>query len=310
MGWRVALAVGPAASVKMLAGVDVSSFNGTPGQWKPLAGDIAWAAVKVSEYSPAGSYVNPVFEADWAALRAAGLGRVAYLFAHPAMSASGTVNLFLSTLEPVLLDTDAVALDLEVTDGLGPAAVAAWALDVLRALKQRLAREPLLYTFLSYADEGNCAGLEEFPLWIADPSSPAGKPRVPPPWRTWTLHQHSITPPLDLDLAKFSSLKAMRAALGKHVPAPKPRRHEPVQLPQDLNFSTVSIPAGTGHVLLSVGANTSRLRYQFLPGGKWQTLTLIAQDGASVLAVPAKANQLRVQRAETVESIDVALQDS
>lgn len=93
-------------------------------------------------------------------------------------------------------------------------------------------------------------------------------------------------------------------------PAPHHRRHETVQLPQTLGYTAVSIPAGVGHVLLSVGANTARLRYQFLPGGTWQALTLVAQDGAAVVTVPAKATELRVQRSETVESIDVALQDS
>jgi len=306
----VAIPVDPGAAVKMLPGCDVSSFNGAPGQWKPLAGDISWAAVKVSEYSAAGEYVNPDFHADWAALGTAGLGRVAYLFAHPAMSASETVALFLDTAGPVLTAQDAVAVDLEVTDGLGPAAVAAWALGVLRTLRARLDREPLLYTFLSFADDGNCAGLEDFPLWIADPSSPAGKPRVPVPWRTFAIHQWSISAPLDRDVAAFASLKAMRAALGKHVPPPKPRRHEPVLLPQVTSYTGVSIPAGVKHVLLSVGANTARVRYQFLPGGTWQNLTLTAQDGAAVIAVPSKATQLRVQRSETVESIDVALQDS
>lgn len=93
-------------------------------------------------------------------------------------------------------------------------------------------------------------------------------------------------------------------------PKPTPRRHETVQLPQTLGYTAVSIPAGVKHVLLSVGANTARLKYQFLPGGTWQSLTLVAQDGASVIAIPAKATELRVQRSETVESIDVALQDS
>ena len=44
-------------------------------------------------------------------------------------------------------------------------------------------------------------------------------------------------------------------------------------------------------------ANTAWLRYQFLPGGTWQELTLVAQEtGAAVVAVPAKATQFRVQR--------------
>jgi hypothetical protein len=296
-----------------LHGVDVSSYNGTPGQWKPLAGNIAFGAVKISELAATGPYVNPVAAADWAALEAMKAGRVAYLFGHPAMGAAATVNLFLDTLRHLgIANGDMVALDLEVSDGLGPAAVAAWAGDVLGLLKRELDRAPLLYTFISFAQEGNCAGLGHYPLWIAEPSSPPGKPFVPPPWRTHAIHQYSLTAPLDRDLANYASLKAMRAALGKHVPAPapKPRRHEPVQLPQVLSYVTISIPAGVGHVLLSAGANVAPLKYQFLPGGTWTPLTLVAQDGASVVAVPAKATQLRIQRSETAESIDVALQDS
>lgn len=294
----------------MLAGVDVSSFQGLPGAWVPEAGAISYGAVKITELSAAGPYENPDAVADWDYLGSHGLGRIGYCFAHPAMSVSATVSLFTGRLGELGLEPgDMVALDLEVTDGLGPAAVSAWALDVLRSLRTELDREPLIYSFISFAQEGNCAGLGNFPLWIADPSSPAGQPRVPLPWRTWTLHQHKITGPLDLDIAKFGSLKAMRAALGKHVPAPKPRRHA-MQLPQTLGYTAVSVPAGTGHVLLSVGANTARLKYQFLPGGTWQSLTLVAQDGAAVIAVPGKATELRVQRSETVESIDVALQDS
>lgn len=296
-----------------LHGVDVSSFNGTPGQWKPAAGDIAFGAVKISELSATGPYVNPDATLDWAALHAMSAGRVGYLFGHPAMGASATVSLFLDALRPLgISNGDMVALDLEVSDGLGPAAVAAWAAGVLSLLKRELDRTPLLYTFISFAQEGNCAGLGHYPLWIADPSSPPGRPFVPPPWHTHSIHQYSLTAPLDRDLADYPSLKAMRAALGKHVPAPipKPRRSEPVQLPQVLSYVTVSIPAGVGHVLLSVGANVAPLKYQFLPGGTWTPLTLVAQDGASVVAVPAKATQLRVQRSETAESIDVALQAS
>ena len=83
-----------------------------------------------------------------------------------------------------------------------------------------------------------------------------------------------------------------------------------MQLPQVLSYVTISIPAGVGHVLLSAGTNVAPLKYQFLPGGTWTPLTLVAQDGAAVVAVPVKATQLRIQRSETAESIDVALQDS
>ena len=44
---------------------------------------IQWAAVKFTELSAAGPYTDPDAAADWKALRAAGIGRVAYLFGSP-----------------------------------------------------------------------------------------------------------------------------------------------------------------------------------------------------------------------------------
>jgi GH25 family lysozyme M1 (1,4-beta-N-acetylmuramidase) len=218
-----AAAAGPAVPdaepdvARLLRGVDVSSFQGLPGNWKHEAGPISWAAVKITELEPNGvHYVNPDAAADWAYLDRQNLNRVAYLFGHPSVNAGDTVTFFLSQLHRLgLRDEDGIALDLEVTDGLGPAAVAAWARNVAGQLHHRTGRRPVIYTFLSFAESGNCAGLGSYPLWIADPSSPAGHPRVPGPWRHWTMHQHSITGSIDRDVAKFDSLAAMRAGLGK-----------------------------------------------------------------------------------------------
>ena len=66
-----------------------------------------------------------------------------------------------------------------MTDGLGVVQVAAWARTVMEALERALGRRPLLYTFLSFAEAGNCAGLGGYPLWIANPSSTPGKPYTP-----------------------------------------------------------------------------------------------------------------------------------
>jgi lysozyme len=202
---------------RLLRGVDVSSFQGPPGNWKDEAGAISWAAVKITELEPNGvHYVNPDAAADWSYLHRQNLNRVAYLFGHPSVNAGDTVDFFLAQLNRLgLHDGDGIALDLEVTDGLGPAAVSAWARNVARQLHRRTGREPVIYTFLSFAESGNCAGLGGYPLWIADPSSPVGRPRVPRPWRTWTMHQYAIVGAIDRDVAKFTSPAAMRAALGK-----------------------------------------------------------------------------------------------
>jgi GH25 family lysozyme M1 (1,4-beta-N-acetylmuramidase) len=204
-----------------IPGVDLSSFQGAPGSWRSEAGNISWAAVKLTELEPGGGrYVNPDAAADWAALKAAGKGRIAYLFGHPSVSAAASVAFFGDELRSVgLEDGDGVALDLEVTDGRPPADVAAWGCGVLGQLGRQLDRRPLLYTFLSFAGSGNCAGMGGYPLWIADPSSPAGHPRVPAPWKTWEIHQHSITGGIDRDVAAWADLAALRKALGKKEPA-------------------------------------------------------------------------------------------
>ena len=199
-----------------LPGADVSAYQGPPADWKPQAGNISWAGVKISELSTAGPYVNPDAAADMAYLKAGGKVRVCYLFGHPDTSATASVALFAGELAKLgMQDGDAVALDLEVTQGLPASKVAAWGLSVLRELETVFGRRPVLYTFLSFAETGNCAGMGAYPLWIADPSSAAGKPRVPAPWKTWAAHQWRITGPLDRDVAAFGSQSAMRAALGR-----------------------------------------------------------------------------------------------
>jgi lysozyme len=199
------------------AGVDVSSYQGAPAAWHTLAGAITWAAVKITELEPGGiRYVNPDADADWAYLRRSHKGRLGYLFGHPSVSATATVNFFVTEVRKLGLERgDGVVLDLEVTDGLGPAAVDAWSADVMAALKKELGREPVLYTFLSFARAGNCGRLGRYPLWISDPSSRAGHPQVPAPWKTWAIHQHVITGPIDRDVANYASQADMARALGK-----------------------------------------------------------------------------------------------
>jgi hypothetical protein len=204
-------------------GVDVSSFQGEPASWAKNAGAIQWAAVKITELQPPNSaphrYVNPDAAADWAYLKQHGLVRVAYLFGHPSVAAAATVSFFAQQLNALgVEDGDAIALDHEVTDGLGPAAVSAWAVAVLKGLHTAFGRIPLIYTFLSFATEGNCAGLGIYPLWMSDPSRAAGHPRVPAPWKTWALHQYATSGNIDRDVSSYATPAAMRAALGKGTP--------------------------------------------------------------------------------------------
>jgi hypothetical protein len=211
------------AARRLLYGVDLAVFQGEPSSWAPQAGDIDWAAVKLTELEPKNvRYVNPDAAADWSWLAQQGKGRIAYLFGHPSVSAPDTVSFFVSELTSLgLKDTDGIALDLETSDGLKAADVASWASAVLTQLENSLHRRPLVYTYIDFAGAGNCAGLGDYPLWIADPSNPAGSPHVPLPWRTWAIHQYATVDNLDRDVADYPSKAAMFSALGKRSTSPK-----------------------------------------------------------------------------------------
>lgn len=250
---------------KLLPGADVASFQGPPDTWQEAAGAIRWAAVKISEVAvnAAGevtAYVNPDAGADWAYLAENKLGRIAYLFAHPSAPVGPTVALFQSVMHDLGLDdSDGIAIDFETNDdpsgnalgpnGVTPAEGAAWAAEVAAELDKLYDRDPALYTFLSFAEEGYTARLGHLPLWMSDPSSPKGEPRVPAPWTDWAIDQYSTSNPIDRDVAKYPSLTAMQAALGKRKPKPPPE--DSMQMIHAVTLADVTdVPPGGKPVVL------------------------------------------------------------
>lgn len=253
-----------------IRGVDVASFQGIPGQWKGAAGNIDFAAVKFTELGVTGTrYVNPDAAADWAWLKQQGKARIAYLFAHPATSAAATVELFAFELGRLGFGAgDVIAIDLETADGEPPSRVATWTAQVAELLAGTLDRIPVLYTFLDFAESGNCAGLGHLPLWIADPSRAPGHPRVPAPWSKWAIHQYAITGGIDRDVADYSTAAAMTAALGKQevdMPLTKADAHKVWN-----TDGTVASPTGdkanpfwsAAHVLTDVDEQARAIRKQ------------------------------------------------
>lgn len=201
-----------------IKGVDLASFQGEPGQWTMLPGaqGIQWAAVKFTEVSHEhGVYENPDAKDDWDFLWKSKKGRIAYLFAHPDVSIDATIGPFAAMVNELgLLPDDGIAVDLEVTEGMSPAAVAAWAQELFASLARVFGRRPILYTFVNFIESGNCHGLDAYPLWIASLTTP-GLPQVPHPFTDWFAQQYAQNGGIDQDVAHFSTLAAMQAAMGK-----------------------------------------------------------------------------------------------
>lgn len=185
-------------------GVDVSHWNppGIP------AGRVRFLIAKASEGT---HYADPAYAGYRSAAAAAGKHFGAYHFARPDTGTDPTAEAdwFITCAQPAA--GDLAVLDIEVR---GPSP-AAWVNTWCTQVAQRTGATPIVYTNLSVGD--TLAGCGDRPLWIADPSRPAGSPRLPGPWRSWVVHQYGIAGGVDRDIAagRYADVLARLA-----VPAP------------------------------------------------------------------------------------------
>lgn len=194
----------------MINGVDVSNYQKNYA-WPS---GLQFGFAKATEGT---TFTDAYFAHNWSALKSKGMVRGAYHFGHPKNDPVVEAEHFLTVVRSHgLEDGDLLALDLETTDGRAASAVAAWARTWCTHVEQRASRKPVVYTFVSFARGGDCAGLGAYPLWIAAPSYDAGKPPMPlGPWSDWSIHQYSDSP-VDRDVSKLTV--AQLRALGSTTP--------------------------------------------------------------------------------------------
>jgi lysozyme len=287
-------------------GVDVS--NHQPSfDWAAAQGRISFAFIKATEGT---TFADPDFATNWRQARAIGVVRGAYHFGHPGNPAAAEVSAFLSAVRARgLRPGDLLALDLEVTDNRSPAQVATYAQDWCAGVRKATGHTPIVYTFLSFAQQGNCAGLGGYPLWIAEPSAPAGQPAVPRPWTTWAFHQYGTTTignnVVDADV--FHGDAAALRAFANPSPRPKEDQVQSGTLNNGANAVTaISIPEGSGRTIGFgcdnglQGLPPARLRVAVWAGG-WQVHGSVVVDSAKGQTVisfskPATTSVISVQR--------------
>ncbi|MGV9307641.1 MULTISPECIES: glycoside hydrolase family 25 protein [unclassified Nonomuraea] len=196
----------------MLHGIDVSDWQETV-DWAAHAGSgVAFAFARASEGATG---LDTSFDRNWRLMREHRLVCGAYHVARPQDDPVEQAGHFLRTVERAggLHEGDLLALDLESADGLPPERVARFARRWCRQIDKQVGLRPLIHTFQWFADEGNCAGLGDHPLWIAAPGKAMGEPVVPRPWREWAIHQYANVP-VDRDV--FHGSRQDLTRLGYH----------------------------------------------------------------------------------------------
>ncbi len=249
----------PPVPATYLEGIDVSRYQGT----------IDWAAVAsagkryaIMRATLGEAYLDPMYAANHAGARAAGLQVTAYHFATPSASpgdAALEADWFVQNA--ALLPGDLVpALDLEQTGGLPASALQAWVATWLDQVTARLGVRPMIYTSPNFwknsmGDTTMFADLGYSVLWIAhwatsSPTVPANN------WggRGWTFWQYSncgsvagISGCVDLDRYNGTDLAGLTVNYGPLPPAPQPSAPPVLAV-----IAPASAPAAGGDLTVSI----------------------------------------------------------
>lgn len=146
------------------SGIDVASWQGAI-DWNTVNQSQEFAFVKATEGV---GYQNPQYVSDIQQARTNGMLVGAYHYARPgtdpaaqAAEFAAAYNAFPQDLPPVM--------DLEQTDGLGPAQLQAWTRTFLDETQRLTGKQPIVYTYRYFwqEDMANTTEFAHYPLWFA-----------------------------------------------------------------------------------------------------------------------------------------------
>lgn len=201
-------------------GLDVSNFQGQY-KWAATSG-LSFGIHRLTQGLPADHANSPDPVARWNhdQIAAKGLIRGAYHFLNPSESGAAQASYFVAQYAALgFTGKDMFWLDNEQA-GSSPAAVSACAQAFMRELDHLAPHNPRgVYTFISFAKEGNCGGLGAWPLWLAYPNLTA--PAPPPPWVNWKFWQWGQRSGTDAD-AFNGTAAGLADWVASYAPAPAP----------------------------------------------------------------------------------------
>ena len=215
----------------LVQGVDVAGHQrpgGQPIDWKSVAGPGGqqFAFVKATEGE---GWNNEFYAEDAQAARDAGIEVGAYHYARPAEDPTSQARHFAEVINSGPATNLPPVLDLEVDEGLNPAALTAWTQTFLTEVEKATGTTPMLYTYryFWYEQMANTNAFTGYPLWLAAYQNQA--PRPVGGWDKVTFWQRSdngkvagVSTPVDQnifngDVGAFESFAAGNLAAGGGV---------------------------------------------------------------------------------------------
>lgn len=153
-----------ADSHKAPSGVDVASWQGSI-DWATVNQSQEFAIVKATEGI---GYQNPQYTHDIQQAKANGLTVGAYHYARPGSDPAAQAAEFAKSYSAHQQDLPPV-MDLEQTDGLGPAQLKDWTRTFLKETERLTGRKPIVYTYRYFwqQDMENTTEFAHYPLWFA-----------------------------------------------------------------------------------------------------------------------------------------------
>lgn len=182
------------AAAGNLQGIDVSQYQGGISWSQVAASGISFAYIRAGDGA---SYDDPNFQTNWKGARGAGVIRGAYLYFEPSEDPTAQANLLLKQLSAVgFLQGDLVpAIDVETTNGLPPATVAANLQTTVSVVSRAIGALPAIYTSPQWWDSNVASSaLTADPLWVANWCGSCAGPSMPASnWggHGWAIWQYS-----------------------------------------------------------------------------------------------------------------------
>lgn len=264
-------------------GIDVSYYQGAISWSKVAAAGYKFAFIRVSDGTAS---KDSKFTTNWAGAQAAGVIRGAYQYFRPGQNVTTQANMMIAAIGHYTPGDLPPVLDVEATDGLGPATVASKVNQWMTQVSSALGVKPIIYSgYYFWRDQvGNPATYASNPFWIAQYTS-AACATIPSVWNKWAFWQHSASGKVNgisgnVDMDYFNgSVAELQAFVGTaSTPDPDPTDPDPTTptTPTGASCSSAtlghSVPSGTCVEHAGSGGGQSNGSWYICDDGAWDPI--------------------------------------